>query len=91
MLKISDFNTRKDLETHIVSTYGRTTDLKDDTIEATAEELRTFKLRHGGRVWGVPVIATDYEPKPAKNKLSRGEVKPSVINGLIKSKNKKKK
>lgn len=90
MFSLKDFNTREDLETEIVSTYGRTTDPKEDTIEATAEELRTFKLKHGCRIWGVQVVATDYQQKKVKNKKSRGEIKPSVINGLIKNKNARK-
>ena len=88
MILLKDFDTREALETHIVTTFGKTTDPKEEVIEGTVEELREFKLKHGQRIWGVVAQATDYQPKVAKNKLTRGEVKPSIINGLIKKKKK---
>lgn len=86
-MKITDFNNREDLENHIINVHGKTPDIKDDKIEGTQKEFRKFNLRHGQFVWGVKLNATDYEQKRTKSELSRGEVKRSVINGLINKKN----
>jgi len=82
-IKITDYNTRDDLEGYVITTFGRTTDKKDAIIIGTKEELLSFKLNHGRSVWGVQVTSSDYKQKLRKEVVSRGEVLPSKVNGLL--------
>lgn len=84
-LQVNEFNTRKELET-AAQADGIT------SITGTSDELQSLRLRHGQKVYGVSVIATDYEPtNKAVNTAFRGESVVSKINGGVINTKKRKK
>jgi len=81
-IKAKDFSGRDELEKHIVTTYGRSTEKKVHTIVGTEKELAEYKIKHGQSLWGIMVTATDYKPKEKVVREPRGERKvESSVNG----------
>ena len=90
------FKFRADLENHIRSKYGLTTDLKPNaTIEGTRVELAMLGLSDRSIYWGINCVITDSPTeKREKPKVDRGEQKEFGIGGVmkkVKKVNKKKK
>lgn len=81
--KVSDFNNRKALDDTVISDFGRTTEVKEATIDGTMEELKKLSLEHNKEVWGVKVIASDYKVNnlPKVKRAIRGERTATKING----------
>jgi hypothetical protein len=75
----SDYASREDLETAITNNLGKTTDRKDASIVGTTAELLKVQLSHGQSVWGVAVVADDYQIPPVVDKPQRGEVHKSSL------------
>lgn len=79
-MEIKDFKNRKHLEEVVVDLYGKTTEVKQDTITGTEKELLAFNLKNGQSIWGVMAVATDYKPENIK-KPNRGKIYKTKING----------
>jgi hypothetical protein len=73
----SEFADRDALE---VAISDKTTEPKTSTITGTVEELATLRLEHGMVVWGVAVVASDYEAPVKHAKPQRGELHVFGIN-----------
>ena len=83
MIQAKQYNSRGELEKAVISTHGRTTDKKDDTIGGTVAELEKFYLRHGQMMWGVRVVASDYQVSEPTVTINRGQIHLSKIDGKV--------
>lgn len=77
----SEFSTRDELEKHVATKYGKTAEKKGHTVNGTVAELNVHMLRHGQSLWGIPVVASDYQPREPFDKPSRGKKSKSTLNG----------
>ena len=72
-IKAGDFPTRSDLENHIRSKYGLTTESKEAEIVGTEQELKKLQLSHGNIVWGIIARTESVGVKPQGEKVARGK------------------
>ena len=85
---IKNYNSRSELEKHIMTIHSLTPEKKDSTIEGTKEELTRLQLSSKSVFWGLSCIATDEVVviKEAPPKVFRGERVDSSINDNLKIK-----
>jgi hypothetical protein len=77
----TNFSNRKALEESIVSASGRTVDKKDAQITGSVVELKELRLSHGQTIWGVQVVASDYQVNN-NPRVKRGKRLPTKLNGV---------
>jgi hypothetical protein len=81
--KAKDFNTRKALDTQVITDFGKTVDVKDAKITGTIQELKELGLEQNQNIWGVKVMASNYKVinNPKVKRGIRGKRVASKING----------
>ena len=79
-----NYSTREELEADITRRFGRTTEIKEHTIEGNREELERLQLNDKRRVWGLACVIfdtpTENKAIAVKEKPERGEIFKSGIN-----------
>lgn len=80
-IKAGDFSSREELDNHVSTITGATTERKElHKITGSPAELRRLNLSPNKTVWGVPVVASttpspkDSPPSKQKEKVARGKI-----------------
>lgn len=75
IIQAKDFNTRKDLDDHVINLYGAGTDKKLDVeIRGAGKELARLRLSGSTTVYGVSCNETDARPPTVPvEKVNRGK------------------
>lgn len=84
MIEAKNFTLRKDLEDHVQSTDINTLAFDDRVISGTIEELKKLHLSQGQSVYGMRVVATDYQVSNITPFKQRGEFTSRIDGRAIK-------